>query len=112
MDPQLLNVIALLLGSSVVGGLVAGFFKLRENRTTLRFGYDLQMAHRDARWNAAYRASAEAHLAYDIERDQNIYELRAIVNHLLQRLGEMPREFTPLRPAPPLFPLLDETTKV
>lgn len=111
MDPVLLgNVVAVILGSSVVGGVVAGYFKLRENRTTLRYGYDIQEAQRNARWNAAYRAAAEVHLVYDLERDQNIYELRSIVNHLLQRLGEPAREFTPLRPPPPLFPILEESS--
>ena len=111
MDPLLVNILAIVLTSSVIGAVVTGYFKFRENRTTLRYGYDIAQAQRDSKWNALYRAAAEAHLRYDLQRDQNIYELRSLVNHLLTRLGEPAAEFTPLEPWPPLFPMLDETSK-
>jgi hypothetical protein len=107
MNQQLwINLVVGLIGPGTIGLIILAIIKLRENRTTLRFGYEAQQAGQEARWNAAYRAAAENHLLYDIERDRNIYELRSVVDHLLQRLGDPPMEWSPLRPPPPLFPNL------
>lgn len=105
MDQQLLlNVVISLVGPGSIGLIILAIIKLRENRTTLKFGYEAQQHGQDARWNAAYRAGAEAHLPWDVNRLGEIHELQSFANFLLKRLGEPEREYTPIPPAPPLFP--------
>lgn len=107
-----------MLGPSAVTLIILALIqfvqKLRENRTTLRGGYETREQERnegDRRWIAAYRTAAEAHLPWDIEVRSALIDLRHEVNHGRVERGEAPRVWEPLPQAPPLFPTLDDHEK-
>ena len=103
--------IQLLLGNGAVTlfllALLNLYQKIRENKTTLRSGLEAREHERntrDAHRAAAMQALAEAHLPWDQDMRTAVFELRYEVNMLKQSNGEEPRVWTPIPPAPPLFP--------
>ena len=103
--------VQLLLGNGAVTlfllALLNLYQKIRENKTTLRSGLEQREQERNRRdaWRATVMQSlAEAHLPWDQDMRTGMFELRYEVNKLRQENGEEPRAWTPIPPAPPLFP--------
>lgn len=107
-----------LLGSGAITTVIlaafAGAYRIYQNRKTRLDAIEAQRLsiergdeQSDAEWNADYRAAGEEHLEWDVDRRGDIVELRQIVNHLLERLGEKPRVFDPIPDPPRLFPRRD-----
>lgn len=105
---QLTNLLIGLVGPGAIGLIVVAFIKLRENRTTLKYGYEQNEAAIQGQWNARYRAAAEKHLPWDADMRTGLLEVRYEVNLLRQEGGKQPRDWTPIPPAPPLFPDLSQ----
>lgn len=104
-----------LLGPSAVTliilAVIAFVQKLRENRTTLRAGYEAREQRRyehAIRRLDAFQACAEAHLPWDNDVRNVVRELQYEVNLGRMEAGKPPRDFTLLAPAPPLFPANEE----
>lgn len=107
-----------LLGPSAITLIILAVFqfvqKLRENRTTLKGGYETREAQRNERVESrlnTMEALAEAHLPWDTEVRHNLRQLQSVVNTLEKDQGRPPTEFGDLRPAPPLFPQPDAAKK-
>jgi hypothetical protein len=85
--------------------------KMRENKHARAIGIDAAYIGRskdDARWVAAYRHNAEAHVDWDQDMRQGQLNLQYAVHRLEERIGEPLTQFPPIPKAPPLFPALDD----
>lgn len=89
-----------------LGAIVIALVSLAGVVYTAKSGRRANTEDRDAVWNAGYRAGAEPHLYWDLDRAADIRQLRDVVNHLEEKLGEPLTQFQPIPDAPPLFPKL------
>jgi heme exporter protein D len=99
------------LGPSAITLIVLAMLKfiqsMRENRTSLRSSYDAREQRRYERMERRLNAMvslAERHLPWDVEMKQTQMETQSAVHRLERSQGLPITDFSPIRPAPPLFP--------
>ncbi len=94
-------------GGLIVVGLISylgGRFAVKQAARANAETRDQHQEHREADWNAGYRANGEEHLLWDVDRAADIRQLRDIVNRLEVELGHEPTQFDPIPKPPAIFP--------